>query len=621
MALLKISEPGASKTVKSRKFAIGIDLGTTNSLVASGYSGEVEVLLDETGSGLMPSVVNYGQGQIPLVGKLAKEIATRDPKNTISSIKRLLGRSKLEGIEADQFQQYQFSSDSRTGLPEIITDAGCKDPIQISSDILTQLASQARQNFDSEIEGVVITVPAYFNDAQRQQTKQAAELANLNVLRLINEPTAAALAYGLDTQEEGNIVVYDLGGGTFDVSILSLRRGVFEVLATGGDTALGGDDIDYAICNWMMEHGLSKQLLESKGYSELVRYANLIKHELSDNDTVDLKFKDWCGTLNREDFKKICEPFIKRTINACRRVLRDSEIAVADVDNVIMVGGSTRSPIIREEVERYFGMPPLTSIDPDLVVAVGAGIQAEVLVGNDTADNFLLLDVNPLSLGIETMGELVEKIIPRNTPIPSAKAQDFTTFKDGQSVMSIHVVQGERELVSDCRSLAKFELKGIPQMVAGAAKVRVTFQIDADGLLSVSAEELSTQQKAEIQVKPSFGLNADVIEDILESSYENAESDMEIRSLKEAQVEAKQLVDSINSALESDRELLGVEQLSVLNSAMKHLSALLDAGTSVEIRSATEELNRLSNEFAAKRMDLHIGKALKGKIIDKMQEG
>ena len=621
MALLKISEPGASKTVKSRKFAIGIDLGTTNSLVASGYSGEVEVLLDETGSGLMPSVVNYGQGQIPLVGILAKEIATRDPKNTISSIKRLLGRSKLEGIEADQFQQYQFSSDSRTGLPEIITDAGCKDPIQISSDILTQLASQARQNFDSEIEGVVITVPAYFNDAQRQQTKQAAELANLNVLRLINEPTAAALAYGLDTQEEGKIVVYDLGGGTFDVSILSLRRGVFEVLATGGDTALGGDDIDYAICNWMMEHGLSKQLLESKGYAELVRYANLIKHELSDNDTVDLKFKDWCGTLNREDFKKICEPFIKRTINACRRVLRDSEIAVADVDNVIMVGGSTRSPIIREEVERYFCMPPLTSIDPDLVVAVGAGIQAEVLVGNDTADNFLLLDVNPLSLGIETMGELVEKIIPRNTPIPSAKAQDFTTFKDGQSVMSIHVVQGERELVSDCRSLAKFELKGIPQMVAGAAKVRVTFQIDADGLLSVSAEELSTQQKAEIQIKPSFGLDADVIEEVLESSYENAESDMEIRSLKEAQVEAKQLVDSINSALESDRELLGVEQLSVLNSAMKHLSALLDAGTSAEIRSATEELNRLSNEFAAKRMDLHIGKALKGKIIDKMQEG
>ena len=621
MALLKISEPGASKTVKSRKFAIGIDLGTTNSLVASGYSGEVEVLLDETGSGLMPSVVNYGQGQVPLVGKLAKEIATRDPKNTISSIKRLIGRSKLEGIEADQFQQYQFSSDSGTGLPEIITDAGCKDPIQISSDILTQLASQARQNFDSEIEGVVITVPAYFNDAQRQQTKQAAELANLNVLRLINEPTAAALAYGLDTQEEGKIVVYDLGGGTFDVSILSIRRGVFEVLATGGDTALGGDDIDYAICNWMMEQGLSKKLLEAKGYSELVRYANLIKHELSDKDTVDLKFKDWCGTLNREDFKKICEPFIKRTMNACRRVLRDSEIAVADVDNVIMVGGSTRSPIIREEVERYFGMPPLTSIDPDLVVAVGAGIQAEVLVGNDTADNFLLLDVNPLSLGIETMGELVEKIIPRNTPIPSAKAQDFTTFKDGQSVMSIHVVQGERELVSDCRSLAKFELKGIPQMVAGAAKVRVTFQIDADGLLSVSAEELSTQQKAEIQVKPSFGLNADVIEDILESSYENAESDMEIRSLKEAQVEAKQLVDSINSALESDRELLGVEQLSVLNSAMKHLSALLDSGTSVEIRSATEELNRLSNEFAARRMDLHIGKALKGKIIDKMQEG
>ena len=619
MALLKISEPGESRRAKTRKLAVGIDLGTTNSLISSGRDGKVEILLDEAGEGLLPSVVHYSSDGTSTVGRAAQTGAKRDPQNTISSVKRLLGRSKSEGVEAHRFKQYKFDSEHHDGLPAFITDAGTKDPIQISADILSKLASRAYKRFGSEIEGAVITVPAYFNDAQRQQTKQAAELANLNVLRLINEPTAAALAYGLDSKEEGNVVVYDLGGGTFDVSVLSLRQGVFEVLATGGDTALGGDDIDHAICEWIIKNGLQEGTLNVNQYSQLITYANSIKHQLSDKDCIDLAFQDWRGTLNLADFAKICEPFIRKTINACRRVLRDSGIALKDISSVVMVGGSTRSKVIREEVEKYFGRQPLTSIDPDTVVAVGAGIQAEVLVGNNTTENFLLLDVNPLSLGIETMGELVEKIIPRNTTIPVSKAQDFTTFKDGQSVMSIHVLQGERELVSDCRSLAKFNLKGIPQMVAGAAKIRVTFQIDADGLLSVTAEELSTQQKAEIQVKPSFGLSADFIEDILESSHENAESDMEIRSLRESQVEAKQLIDSIDYALKSDRGLLSEEEKLILDHAKGRLIELMDSGAGEKIREATEELNRISSEFAARRMDLHIGQALKGEIIDNIE--
>ena len=619
MALLRISEPGEARKTQNRKLAVGIDLGTTNSLITSGYGDSVEVILDEVGEGLLPSVVHYDSEGVSSVGRAAQEEAKRDPENTISSVKRLLGRSKLEGEEIDRFKHYKFDSDHGEGLPAIITDAGAKDPIQISAAILAKLASRAQLSFGSEIEGAVITVPAYFNDAQRQQTKQAAELANLNVLRLINEPTAAALAYGLDTNEEGNVVVYDLGGGTFDVSVLSLRKGVFEVLATGGDTALGGDDIDHAICDWIIDNGFSEETFNANQYSELILYANSIKHKLSDDNCIDLVFRNWRGTLNRCEFSKICQPLIRKTINSCRRVLRDSGISLDDIHNVVLVGGSTRSPVVREEVEKYFGRPPLTSIDPDTVVAVGAGIQAEVLIGNNTTENFLLLDVNPLSLGIETMGELVEKIIPRNTTIPVSKAQDFTTFKDGQSVMTVHVVQGERELVSDCRSLAKFNLKGIPQMVAGAAKIRVTFQIDADGLLSVTAEELSTQQKAEIQVKPSFGLNAGAIKDILESSHENAESDMEIRSLKESQVEARQLIDSIESALKLDRELLTDEEELILDRTKGHLIKLLENGTSAKIREATQELNLISSEFAARRMDLHIRKALKGEIIDKIE--
>ena len=619
MALLQISEPGKPSIAGAKKLAVGIDLGTTNSLISSGYNGVVEILPDKLGSELLPSVVYYNSDSAPVVGRPAQTKAKRDPKNTISSVKRLLGRSKSEAVKIAQFKQYIFDSNRDDSSPAIITDAGIKDPIQVSSDILAKLASRASQGFGEPIEGAVITVPAYFNDAQRQQTKQAAKLAGLKVFRLLNEPTAAALAYGLDRNEEENVVVYDLGGGTFDVSILSLRKGIFEVLATGGDTSLGGDDIDHAICAWMGSSGLKIDELNLAEQSELVSYANSVKHQLSVDECIDLEFKGWRASLNRNEFADICRPFVQKTINTCRRVLRDSSLSVKEIDNIVMVGGSTRSLVIREAVEKYFEKSPLTRIDPDKVVAVGAGIQAEVLAGNKTTEDFLLLDVSPLSLGIETMGELVEKIIPRNTTIPVAKAQDFTTFKDGQSVMTIHVVQGERELVSDCRSLAKFELKGIPKMVAGAAKVRVKFQVDADGLLSVMAEELSTQKKAEIQVKPSFGLDSNMVEEILEASYQNANLDMDVRSLKESQLDARQLIESISSAMESDRELLNDTEESRLSAAKNNLSKLLESGTALQIREATEELNRISSEFANRRMDLHMANALKGEKIDKIE--
>ena len=619
MALLQISEPGGKLAKPAHRLAVGIDLGTTNSLVSASCGQGVEVLPDDEGNYLLPSVVHYSAKETPVVGKAAFAAAITDTKNTVSSVKRLLGRSSEEIALSPQFKHYDFAKNSANSAPAIVTAGGVKDPVQISADILSSLVSRAEKCLSGKLEGAVITVPAYFNDAQRQQTKDAANLIGLNVLRLLNEPTAAAVAYGLDSKDQGNIVVFDLGGGTFDVSLLSLKKGVFEVLATGGDTLLGGDDFDHLLADWIKTRAAFKQDLNPREEIELLRVANRAKHLLSDQDEVSLNFLDWTGVISSAEFSQLGEPLINRTITTCRRVLRDASLKVADIDNIVLVGGSTRMPLVRDAVEKHFGRAPLTELDPDKVVAIGAGIQADVLIGNKSTDNFLLLDVNPLSLGIETMGELVEKIIPRNTTIPVAKAQEFTTFKDGQTTMSLHVVQGERELVSDCRSLARFELRDIPPMVAGAAKIRVTFQVDADGLLSVIAEELSTGKMAEIQVKPSFGLDADSIEQMLSSSHENAKADMEIRALREAQIEATQLIDAIGAAKSKDGQLLDEQEAARIEEVIAQLQLLMQRGSSVQIHELTEKLNRLSSEFAARRMDLHLGAALRGESINEIE--
>ncbi|MCX7131899.1 Fe-S protein assembly chaperone HscA [Aeromonas sp.] len=615
MALLQIAEPGQSAAPHQHKRAVGIDLGTTNSLVAAVRSGHADTLCDEQGRDLLPSVVHYQVDAIR-VGFDAKREASLDPHNTIVSAKRMMGKA-LADIDTRQ-QPYEFVA-ADNGMPQLQTRQGLVNPVQVSAEILKKLAERGAAALGGELDGVVITVPAYFDDAQRQGTKDAARLAGLHVLRLLNEPTAAAIAYGLDSGQEGVIAVYDLGGGTFDISILRLHRGVFEVMATGGDSALGGDDFDHLLADWIKAQAGLEGQLDASTQRELLDVAAAVKHGLTDADLVPCAFAGWQGEVSRHLFEELITPLVKRTLLACRRGLRDAGLEQVEVLEVVMVGGSTRVPLVRERVGEFFQRTPLTSIDPDKVVAIGAAIQADILVGNKPDAEMLLLDVIPLSLGLETMGGLAEKVIPRNTTIPVARAQEFTTFKDGQTAMAIHVVQGERELVADCRSLARFTLTGIPPMAAGAAHIRVTFQVDADGLLSVSAMEKSSGVQAEIQVKPSYGLGEEDILTMLSASIANAQQDMDARMLAEQQVEADRVVESLNAALAADGDaLLSTAERAAIDSAITHLLSVRAAGTTNQIKDAIEAADAVSGEFAARRMDASIRKVLTGQNVNKV---
>jgi molecular chaperone HscA len=621
MALLQISEPGDSPEPHQRRLAVGIDLGTTHSLVATVRSGAPEVIADEQGRPLLPSIVRYFEDGSIVAGYDARAAQADDPANTIVSVKRFMGRGV---VDVAKYGALPYKFVDAPGMVAIETVAGTRSPVQVSADILRMLRDRAERALGGELAGAVVTVPAYFDDAQRQATKDAARLAGLNVLRLLNEPTAAAIAYGLDHKSEGTFAIFDLGGGTFDISILRLTRGVFEVLSTNGDSALGGDDFDHAIAvHWRVAHGLADA--GGKDTRRLLAAAREVKEKLTYSDSADVSVKLSYGQkvqlhLTRGEFEGFTDALVQKTLGPTRKALRDAKLSPADIDGVVLVGGATRMPSLQRAVEAFFGKPSLKDLDPDQVVALGAAIQANVLAGNRApGDDWLLLDVIPLSLGLETMGGLVERVIPRNSTIPVARAQEFTTFKDGQTAMAIHVVQGERELVSDCRSLARFELRGIPPMVAGAARIQVTFQVDADGLLSVAAREKETGVESSIVVKPSYGLTDEQVANMLQEGFSHARDDRDARALAEQCVEADSLANAVGIALEKDADLLSADERRAIEAKLEALRKARQGRDHRAIKDAIVSLNEASEPFAARRMDRAVAGALSGRRVDEIR--